>query len=77
MNIAAPKPTLGNAGLKAMVGRIAKKNEAAAEKMEAILRKLRGQDCRGHDCTPAPTKDMEQWKADWILETEETGAVVP
>jgi hypothetical protein len=76
VNVAAPKVTKSNSALNAMVARIDRKNSRAAEKMEAILKKLRKQDCRGGKCLPH-IKDMEKWKADWILETEETGGIVP
>ena len=77
VKVAAPVLKRSNAGLRAMVDRIARKNTAAAEKMEQILDKLKTQDCRGGNCLPHPGKAMEQWKADWILETEETGKTVP
>jgi len=77
VNVAAPKVVQSNAGLQAMVQRVAKKNQQAADKMDAILSKLKSQDCRGGNCIPATHKEMEQWKADWILETEETGSIVP
>jgi hypothetical protein len=77
VNVAAPKVVQSNAGLQAMVTRVAKKNQQAADKMDAILRKLKSQDCRGGNCLPQTHKEMEQWKADWVLETEETGSIVP
>ena len=77
VTVAAPKTKKSNSGLAAMVARVAEKNQRAAEKMDSILRKLRSQDCRGGNCIPQTHKDMEKWKADWILETEETGSIVP
>lgn len=75
VNVAAPKVKKSNAALEAMVQRVTKKNQQAADKMDQILRKLKSQDCRGGNCLPQTHKDMEKWKADWVLETEETGSI--
>jgi len=77
LNLKSPQAAHSNEQLKSMVERISKKNAKAAKKMDEILARLKKSDCKGGQCLPATNAAMEKWKADWILETEAAGGVVP